>query len=139
MRRSVFCPATLVQLVITLFLTQQCFGVTREFAQTYPLRSGGSLELNNVNGTVHIEAWDKDVVEVRAVKTTSEKESNLDRVSIDVDSKPDGGLSISTHYPQEEGGGSSCGLHGACAAERSGNARQYSEWFAACDGPGVGG
>ena len=73
MRRSVFCPATLVQLVITLFLTQQCFGVTREFAQTYPLRSGGSLELNNVNGTVHIEAWDKDVVEVRAVKTTPKR------------------------------------------------------------------
>ena len=103
MHRSVFRPAALVQLVITVFLVQQCFGVTREFAQTYPLRSGGSLELNNVNGTVHIEAWDKDVVEVRAVKTTSEKESNLDRVSINVDSKPDGGLSISTHYPQEEG------------------------------------
>jgi DUF4097 and DUF4098 domain-containing protein YvlB len=102
MHRSVFRPATLVQLAITLFLSQQCFGVTREFAQTYPLRSGGSLELNNVNGTVRIEAWDKDVVEVRAVKTTSEKESNLDRVSIDVDSKPDGGLSISTRYPQEE-------------------------------------
>jgi len=52
---------------------------------------------------VRIEAWDKDVVEVRAVKTTTEKESNLDRVSIDVDSRPDGGLSISTRYPQEEG------------------------------------
>ncbi len=103
MHRSVFRPANLVLSVITLFLAQQCLGVTREFAQIYPLRSGGSLELNNVNGTVRIEAWDKDVVEVRAVKTTPEKESNLDRVSIDVDSKPDGGLSISTRYPQEEG------------------------------------
>jgi DUF4097 and DUF4098 domain-containing protein YvlB len=37
------------------------------------------------------------------VKTTPEKESNLDRVSIDVESRPDGGLSISTRYPQEEG------------------------------------
>jgi hypothetical protein len=89
--------------VVALLLAPQCFGVTREFAQTYPLRSGGSLELNNVNGTVHIEAWDKDVVEVRAVKTTPGKESTLDRVSIDVDSRPDGGLSISTRYPQEEG------------------------------------
>jgi hypothetical protein len=103
MYRSVIRAATLVLLVVTGFLAPQCFGVTREFAQTYPLRSGGSLELNNVNGTVRIEAWDKDVVEVRAVKTTPEKESNLDRVSIDVDSRPDGGLSISTRYPQEEG------------------------------------
>ena len=67
MFRSVFRPATLVLLAVTGFLAPQCFGVTREFAQTYPLRSGGSLELNNVNGTVRIEAWDKDVVEVRAV------------------------------------------------------------------------
>jgi len=103
MYRSVSRPATLVLMVVAVLLAPQCFGVTREFAQTYPLRSGGSLELNNVNGTVRIEAWDKDVVEVRAVKTTTEKESNLDRVSIDVDSRPDGGLSISTRYPQEEG------------------------------------
>src|SRR5208282_2064347 len=103
MFRSVFRPATLVLLAVTGLLAPQCFGVTREFTQTYPLRSGGSLELNNVNGTVRIEAWDKDVVEVRAVKTTPEKESSLDRVSIDVDTRPDGGLSISTRYPQEEG------------------------------------
>jgi DUF4097 and DUF4098 domain-containing protein YvlB len=103
MRRSAVRPAALVLMVVAILLAPQCFGVTREFAQTYPLRSGGSLELSNVNGTVRIEAWDKDVVEVRAVKTTSEKESNLDRVSIDVDSRPDGGLSISTRYPQEEG------------------------------------
>lgn len=103
MHRSVFRLATLALVVVAQLLAPQCFGVTREFAQTYPLRSGGSLELNNVNGTVRIEAWDKDVVEVRAVKTTPDKESDLDRVSIDVDSRPDGGLSISTRYPQEEG------------------------------------
>ena len=103
MYRSVIRPATLVLLAVTGFLAPQSFSVTQEFAQTYPLGSGGSLELNNVNGTVRIEAWDKDVVEVRAVKTTPEKESNLDRVSIDVDSRPDGGLSISTRSPQEEG------------------------------------
>src|SRR5262249_33784749 len=78
------------------------FGVTREFAQTYHLRPDGTLELNNINGTVRIEGWDKDEVEVRAVKTTTDKESKLDLVSIDVNSSPDK-LSISTRYPQEEG------------------------------------
>ena len=78
------------------------FGVTREFAQTYHLKPDGTLELSNINGTVRIEGWDKDEVEVRAVKTTPDKESKLDLVSIDVNSTPDN-LSISTRYPQEEG------------------------------------
>jgi hypothetical protein len=77
-------------------------GVTREITRTYPLHADGSFELNNVNGTVRIEAWDKDEVEVRAVKSTPDREALLDMVAIDVDSKPDA-LSISTRYPQEEG------------------------------------
>jgi len=66
------------------------------------LRPDGSFELSNVNGTVRIEGWDKDEVEVRAVKTTPDQESLLDLVAIDIDAKPDA-LSISTRYPQEEG------------------------------------
>jgi len=103
MHRSAVRPAALLLLAAALLLAPQCFAETRVFAQTYPLRSGGSLELNNVNGTVRIEAWDKDVVEVRAVESTPDKASDLDRVAIDVDSRPDGVLSISTRYPQEEG------------------------------------
>jgi hypothetical protein len=76
--------------------------VTREFAQTYHLKPDGTLELNNINGTVRIEGWDKDEVEVRAVKTSPDKDSKLDLVSIDVSSTPDN-LSISTRYPSEEG------------------------------------
>ena len=84
------------------FLASACFGVTREVTRTFPLSAGGSFELNNVNGTVRIEGWDKDEVEVRAVKTTPDRESLLDLVTIDIDAKPDA-LSISTRYPQEEG------------------------------------
>jgi DUF4097 and DUF4098 domain-containing protein YvlB len=89
-------------LAVSLLSVPACFGVTREFAQTYHLKPDGTLELNNINGTVRIEGWDKDVVEVRAVKTTTDKESKLDLVSIDVNSSPDS-LSISTRYPSEEG------------------------------------
>jgi DUF4097 and DUF4098 domain-containing protein YvlB len=66
------------------------------------MRSDGSFELNNVNGTVRIEGWDKDEVEVRAVKTTPDKQSLLDLVGIDIDTTPNG-LSVSTRYPQQEG------------------------------------
>jgi len=83
-------------------LASTAFGVTREVTRTFPLSAGGSFELNNVNGTVRIEGWDRDEVEVRAVKTTPDRESLLDLVTIDIDAKPDA-LSISTRYPQEEG------------------------------------
>ena len=82
------------------FLAPLTFGVTQEITRTYPMRPDGSFELNNVNGTVRIEGWDKDEVEVRAVKTTPDKESLLDLVAIDIEAKPDA-LSISTRYPQE--------------------------------------
>ena len=89
-------------LLSLVLLAPLCSGVTREFTRTYPLHADGSLELNNVNGTVRIEGWDKDEVEVRAVKTTPDQESLLDLVAIDIDAKPNA-LSISTRYPQEEG------------------------------------
>jgi len=89
-------------LLATAFAVSPAYPVTQEFAHTYPLKANGSLELNNVNGTVRVEGWDKDFVEVHAVKTTPGKEIVLDRVAIDVDSRP-GALSITTRYPQEEG------------------------------------
>jgi hypothetical protein len=92
-----------VVLFLCMLLVAPCFaGITREFTRSYPLNADGSFELNNVNGTVRIEGWDKNEVEVRAIKTTPDADAILDMVAIDVDSKPDA-LSISTRYPQEEG------------------------------------
>jgi len=102
MVRSAFRHVALGILLAASLAAPQCRGVTRETTQTFPLKSDGSFELSNVNGTVRIEAWDKDVVEVRAVKTTTDKEAALDLVSIDVNSSPDA-LSISTRYPQQGG------------------------------------
>ncbi|HUL35892.1 MAG TPA: DUF4097 family beta strand repeat-containing protein [Candidatus Eisenbacteria bacterium] len=102
MFRSAFRSIGLTLLAASVLGAPACFGVTREFSQTYHLKPDGTLELNNINGTVRIEGWDKDEVEVHAVKTTPDKESKLDLVSIDVDSTPDN-LSISTRYPQAEG------------------------------------
>jgi len=79
-----------------------CFGVSQEVRKTYPMRADGTFELNNVNGTVRIEGWDKDEVEVRAIKSTPEDGSLLDLVAIEVDATADG-FSVSTHYPQEQG------------------------------------
>src|SRR2546423_2730871 len=78
------------------------FAVSKEFNQSYPLQPGGSLELQNVNGTVDVQGWDRNEIEVHAVKTAKHKESDLERVSIQVDARPDA-ISIATRYPQNEG------------------------------------
>src|SRR2546430_4530100 len=78
------------------------FAISKEFNQSYALQAGGSLELQNVNGTVDVQGWDRNEVEVHAVKTAKHKESDLERVSIEVDAKTDA-VSITTRYPQNEG------------------------------------
>jgi DUF4097 and DUF4098 domain-containing protein YvlB len=76
--------------------------ISKDFDQNYPLLAGGSFELQNVNGAVEVQGWDRDSVEVHAVKTAKVKESDLERVSIEVDAKPRS-VSVVTRYPQNEG------------------------------------
>lgn len=78
------------------------FAISKEFNQTYPLQAGGSFELQNVNGAVEVQGWDRDVVEVHAVKTAKQNESDLERVAIEVTAKPNS-VAVATHYPQNEG------------------------------------
>jgi hypothetical protein len=78
------------------------FAISKEFNQSYPLQQGGTFELQNVNGTVEVQGWDRDVVEVHAVKTAKVRESDLERVSIEVNANR-GAVSIATRYPQNEG------------------------------------
>jgi hypothetical protein len=102
MLRSAIRRTTLGLFLSFALLAPVCFGGSQEIRKTFPMRADGSFELNNVNGTVRIEGWDKNEVEVRAMKTTTDKQALLDLVSIEIDEKPDG-LAVSTHYPQEEG------------------------------------
>ena len=78
------------------------FALTKDFSQSYPLEPGGSFELQNVNGAVEVQGWDRNEVEVHAVKTAKHNEADLDRVSIDVDVRL-GSVAVSTRYPQNEG------------------------------------
>lgn len=78
------------------------YGITKDFNQNYPLQPGGTFELQNVNGTVEVQGWDRNEVEVHAVKTAKQRESDLERVSIEVDARPNA-ISVTTHYPQNEG------------------------------------
>ena len=101
LRRSVSVSALFI-MVLAVALAPASRAITKEFNQTYPLQPGGSFELQNVNGTVDVQGWDRDTIEIHAVKTAKNRESDLELVSIDVDAKP-GVVSVATRYPQNEG------------------------------------
>ncbi|MFZ1009911.1 MAG: DUF4097 family beta strand repeat-containing protein [Candidatus Sulfotelmatobacter sp.] len=69
---------------------------TEELHQTYALTQNGRVELDNINGAVHISTWDRNEVKVDAVKYADRKE-RLDEAHIDIDSGKDY-LSIRTKY-----------------------------------------
>jgi hypothetical protein len=102
MFRSEFCRLMFGLLLGAALMAPTCFASSQEITKIFAMSADGSFELNNVNGTVRIEGWDKNEVEVRAIKTTPDKQSLLDLVTIEMDAKPDG-LSVSTRYPQQEG------------------------------------
>lgn len=73
---------------------------TEEFHQTYALTADGRVELDNINGAVHISSWDRDEVKIDAVKSADNKE-RLDEAKIEVDSGRDH-ISIRTKYPDHD-------------------------------------
>jgi len=74
--------------------------LTEEFHKTYPIDADGRVSLNNVHGAVRISAWDRNEVQVDAVKRATTKEA-LDEAEIVVDSSS-GSISIRTRYPDSE-------------------------------------
>jgi DUF4097 and DUF4098 domain-containing protein YvlB len=56
-----------------------------------------------VNGSVQVEGWDRDEVEVRAVKIDEKNPDDIDGVKIDVQTAP-GQVAVRTRYPQGESG-----------------------------------
>ncbi len=72
--------------------------VTEEFHHVYPLSSSGRIALENINGPVHITAWDRDEVKVDAVKYAKAKD-RLDEAKIVVDAEANS-ISIRTEYPE---------------------------------------
>ena len=71
-----------------------------EFHKEYPLDKTGKISLENVNGNVHIQTWDRDEVKVDAVKR-AKKQEHLDEVKIEIDAKPDR-IRIKTKYPDSK-------------------------------------
>ena len=76
---------------------------SNEFLETCKLKSGGIVNVSNRNGAIKIFRWDKDFVDIYALKTTNEDEDELDKVNISV-KKSHGGKNcdISTNYKERD-------------------------------------
>src|SRR5438045_9793328 len=74
--------------------------VTEEFHHTYPLNANGRVELQNINGAVHISAGDGNEVKVDAIKR-AEDEQELKDEEIRVDASADS-ISIQNKNPHRE-------------------------------------
>ena len=74
--------------------------VTEEFHQTYAITADGRVELDNINGDVHISSWDRNEVKVDAVKYADTKE-RLDEAKIEINATADT-ISIRTKYPDHD-------------------------------------
>lgn len=78
------------------------------FQKSYPLRSGGEVEVRNTNGGITVEAWDRDEVRVEAVKevkadSDARAREILQKIRIDVQASA-GQVLIETKLPKDEGG-----------------------------------
>ena len=54
-----------------------------DFAQTYPLKPGGTLFLENMNGSVEVLGWDQDTVDIKGTKYAA-TEDLLKQLKIDM-------------------------------------------------------
>ena len=86
----------LLVLAVAAHASDRSGNLTEEFHQTYTLTPDGRVELDNINGDVHISSWDRNEVKVDAVKYAYTKE-RLDEAQIEVDAGKDY-VSIRTKY-----------------------------------------
>jgi len=94
-------PALLLLSATAAYAAPQSSAV-ETFDRTVPLAAGGSFAISNVNGSIDIEGWDRNEVQVSARKITSGPAESLREVSITLDAAP-GSISVATHYPEGSG------------------------------------
>ncbi|HSK78220.1 MAG TPA: DUF4097 family beta strand repeat-containing protein [Thermoanaerobaculia bacterium] len=94
--------------LVSAGMAAQAVTLKDRFQQTYPLQAGGTVTLDNVNGGVTIEAWDKNEVQVVADKEVKANDSDtarkaMQQVRIEVE-KSAGRLDIVTKLPKQGSG-----------------------------------
>jgi DUF4097 and DUF4098 domain-containing protein YvlB len=71
---------------------------TEEFHRTVPLSADGRVSLHNINGGVTITGWERNEVQIDAVKS-ADSQQKLEEASIEVESSSSS-VEIRTKYPE---------------------------------------
>src|ERR1039458_2556104 len=72
--------------------------VTQDFHRTAPLSANGRISLDNINVNVEITGWDRNEVQIDAVKKARDQQE-LDEAGIEVNAASDS-VEIKTRYPE---------------------------------------
>jgi DUF4097 and DUF4098 domain-containing protein YvlB len=98
-RNSVLARAAFwVSLTALVFAISAQAQVTQDFHRTVPLSSNGRVSLENINGNVTVTGWERNEVQVDAVKKARDQQK-LDEARIEVDASSDS-VQIKTKYPE---------------------------------------
>jgi hypothetical protein len=83
--------------VLSLSLMGAAITKHREkFQRTYDMEPGTKLDVYNINGKIEVSKWEKDKLEVIAIKETSRGKEELDKVKIEVTTNGD--IEVKTVY-----------------------------------------
>ena len=107
-RRVRICVVSVVLALVSPALALAAVA-TKQFHEVVPFKTGGKVTVNNVNGSITVETWDQENVEVNAeivVKARSRRDAEdfLKEVEIILDRSGDR-LRIEPDYPKREGSG----------------------------------
>jgi uncharacterized protein involved in tellurium resistance len=61
---------------------------TERFEQVYPFLPNGRVSVSNVNGSITVEAWDRNEIKLEYVKTADTKDRLAD-VTVNIDARPE--------------------------------------------------
>lgn len=108
MRLSIPVLALALALGATSSPVQAKETVKETFLKTYPLQAGGELRVENTNGGITVEAWDRNEVRVEAVKQVKAESAEKAREAMKalrIEVTPSAGaLQILTRYPKKGDG-----------------------------------
>lgn len=76
------CPAVVEQVV------EQVADETERFEKSYPLNANGRVKVSNINGSIVVEAWDRNEVKFEYTKIADSKE-RLAEVDVEIDARPE--------------------------------------------------
>ena len=98
-RKSVLIKAALgLSLMAAVFAVSAAAQVTQDFHRTVPLSANGRVSLENINGNVTVTGWERNEVQIDAVKKARDQQK-LDEARIEVDASSDS-VRIKTKYPE---------------------------------------